>query len=97
MIIPLYVNIVSEISDKIKIFDSDDKKKLVKDISKLNEEDSQIFYMLILSYCEEEKINLEEYPFGSIGDHSNITFDFDKFPPKLQNILFSFIQKQKAL
>jgi len=96
MIIPLYRNIVSEISSNLKIIENDDKKKLIKDITKLSEEDSQIFYMLILSYCADEKLTLEEYPFGSIGDNSNITFDFDKFPPKLQFILFSFIQKQKS-
>lgn len=95
MIIPLYINIASEISGKMKILDSDDKKKLIKDIAKLSEEDAQIFYMLILSYCVAEKLNVEEYPFGSLGDSANITFDFDKFPSALQNILHSFIQKQK--
>lgn len=96
MIIPLYRNIVSEIASNSNALDSDDKKKLIKDITKLSEEDAQIFYMLILSYCADEKLNLEEYPFGSIGDSIKITFDFDKFPSKLQNILFTFIQKQKS-
>ena len=89
---PLYNNLFNETTDKklskykINLF-----LNKVKTISELEQE---IIFALIYKFQLNHKNSINHLPYdGSYDTEMNINFDFNKFPSKLQNILFKFIKK----
>lgn len=87
---PLYDNISKGV--KNKDLTAKQKSDLVKRISSLNENGTRIIYALIKTYSMHDSTKFSLLPYeGRRDDSSSITFDLEKFPNKLKQILYKFI------
>lgn len=73
-----------------------DSKKFFTEINSCSHREMEIFYGLILSFCEKEAIPIVYFPFNSRQTLDGIEFDLASLPPKLQAILFKFLTKTRA-
>lgn len=94
------LNIYDElIKDKIPNKDLliNQKKKILEEITQLNEQDQITLYLIILKFCEVENIEMNELPFQAQQYGNSINIDLDLLPIKLKYIIKLFIDKINQL
>jgi len=87
---PLYDNIIKGI--KNKDLTAKQKSDLTKRINDINDNGATLVYALIKTYSINEGSKFSLLPYnGERRDQSGITFDLEKFPNKLKQVLYKFI------
>lgn len=84
---PLYDSLVKDIPNKKLLVKQ--KNELKQNISSFDTSGAELVYTLVRFYAKSQEED-EKYPYDSIEDTNKITFDIDKLPPKLQQILLKF-------
>lgn len=89
--LPIYDSLVKKLPKTP--LDLNARNNFLLAVAKCSQEEMEIIFGIILSYCLAEKIPLTYYPFNSrvVGD--GVHFDFIDLPQKLQNILNKFVLK----
>ena len=89
---PLYDNLYNDSTDKklsrykINLF--------LNKIKNISENEQEIIFALIYYFQIKHENHITHLPYyGTYDTNMNINFNFYKFPPKLQNMLFRFIKK----
>lgn len=88
---PLYDNLVKDAKDED--LDSKEKKALVKNINKIDENGSELLYVLIKVYhinneCEHASYTI---PYDGKFVKKDLKFDLEKIPNKLKQIIQKFV------
>jgi len=85
----LYLTLKNSIDDSTKELP---KKTQIR----LTTQNHETIYLLILSYCKDEKLKIEKYPFNSTYDQEKmiLTFNFNSLPLKLKKILLKYINQK---
>ena len=90
-VFPLYDNMNKNIKNKDLTLKQ--KKNLITKFQTLNENDTEIVYMLIRTHeiSTEGSEQLTSLPYqGTYSDSTNILFDVENFPNELKQILHKF-------
>ena len=93
--LPIYDTLIKKLPKTP--LDMQSRKNFLASISKCSQEEMEILFGIILSFCSSEKIPLSFYPFNSHPVNDGIQFQIDDIPIKLQNILNKFISKISSL
>lgn len=97
---PLYNDLVRDI--KSKELTSKERNEFLTMIEKLDENGKELFYVLVFYYFSQSKQdNLFIFPYeGTYIKHQpecvDVSWDLNKFPPKLKQILYKFLMKHMA-
>lgn len=73
----------------------DEKKSIMNNIKKIDKQNYEYIYCLILSYyIDTNKKNLEKIPYEGKQLKSGIKLNLEDLPNKLQRILYTFIHSK---
>lgn len=88
---PLYNTIISDVRNRD--LTEKQKEKLVNKIKSLDQEGKDLIYLLIRFYelDSNESLDSLSLPYGGVISGGELTFDLDKFPNKLKQVLHKFV------
>lgn len=86
---PLYKTLLEDI-DKNKYFRKNDRKTLLSNIKKCNDEGKKLIYALIRFHQLISENNENELPYKSTYENKKFSFSVDNLPSLLKKILLSF-------
>lgn len=100
---PLYSTLIKEVDEDLKNKSLDDntaiplkdKQFVVNSMKKIDKQNYEYIYCLILSYyLDTNKKNLEGIPYEGKQLKSGIKLNFEDLPNKLQRIIYTFVSKK---
>lgn len=88
---PLYDNLINETPSKALTVAQ--KKECLSNIQKFDTSGCELAYALIRTYQAQHDKESERIPYSGTLEKNNLTFDLDKLPNKLKQILLHFSRK----
>lgn len=90
---PLYASLRR---DDFNELSNEQKDELIEMVKKMSEADHAVIFALITAYHLEHDKHIQDLPYGGKSLRNGHKFDVDCLPSKLQYMLYSFCQYQKA-
>jgi hypothetical protein len=91
---PLYSTLIKSVKEDVKELAADQKACLLANIKKIDIQESEYIYALIVSYyIDTIGCNAENIPYDGKSLKSGIKINLERLPFRLQHLLYLFIQK----